>query len=148
MKAEIVSLYNNILFTSEVSIAVFNTSILRGGALTKESREVLIAWLAVSIGYAIRIGYWMIAAWTIDYSSYVRTCIYNKGIESNCHIKEQMIPSWGHDYAPLLLIPAILVLWGNVKYYCIIKQCYGIHFWRIFFIALAAIVLFNHYTYR
>jgi hypothetical protein len=74
--------------------------------------EVLWSWTLVSIGYFIRIGYWVLAIATNDPVPY-KKCNMNL---TECVTKFESYPQWALDNRGWLIISAILVSWGALKF--------------------------------
>jgi len=135
---------NALLFSSEMAIAIFNMTVLVGGRLDSRTKEVLIAWLVTALGYAFRIGFWLIAIKTAP-DQLIQVCQYNAGVISDCVVKAQVFPLWALESRGWIIIAACMVVWGNVKYYCIVKGCSNRAFYGQFFGFILVISALNYF---
>jgi hypothetical protein len=86
---------NNVFVLSELVVVIF-LGFIATRSLTDETRIIVAAWLLVSLGYLIRIGYWSTAIYLAE--------------------QGQLYADWAHGShrAFFTAIPALMVLSGNL----------------------------------
>lgn len=73
---------------------------------------VLESWALISVGYFIRIGYWVLAIIARE-DVFYKKCSMDLSI---CVTKVETYPDWALEYRGWLIIAAIFVCWGSLMF--------------------------------
>ena len=92
---------NVVLLGIEIFVIIINITILARSADTAAAKEVIWAWLEVSLGWTLRIGYWVLAS------------VMATGTAAYAE--------WAIEWRWLIIIAAFFVLHGNMRYLAVVK---------------------------
>ena len=113
---------NSLMVASELCILVFVTRWYLD-AETAVTEHVLIVWTFISAGYAFRIGFWALGVYVGGDTEFIR-CNLDM---TDCVIRQSVYPAWAIEWRWIMIIPALMVVFGNVMFIRYIEGFGGKH---------------------